>query len=80
MAALEHGDIRQPVLLCEIVGGGEAMPAATDDQDVIRGLRCSIAPGGLPAAMVSNSFTDQGLDGVAGHRALARAAGSGAGG
>jgi hypothetical protein len=38
-ALFDHGDVGDAVLLREVVRGGEAMPAAADDHDVVFLLR-----------------------------------------
>ena len=43
-AALEHGDVRDAVVLREVVGGREAVPAGADDHDVVGPLRVRRAP------------------------------------
>ena len=43
-AALEHGDVGDAVLLREVVGGREPVPAAADDHDLVRVARLRAAP------------------------------------
>ena len=43
-AALEDGDVRDPVELGEVVGRREAVPAAADDHDVVGALRLRVPP------------------------------------
>ena len=43
-ALLQHRDVADPVLLGEIEGGRQPVPAAADDHDVVGGLRLGIAP------------------------------------
>ena len=43
-AALHDRHVRDPVVLREVVGGGEAVPAAADDHDVVGGLWVGVAP------------------------------------
>ena len=47
-AFFDDGDIRQAVVLGEVIGGGEAMAAAADDYDVVAGLGRCVAPSGPP--------------------------------
>src|SRR5258705_10079404 len=56
---LKHGDVGDAVLLCEIVGGREAMPAAADDQYVVFGLWFGRAPLRAPAGMPAERPSDQ---------------------
>jgi len=51
IAALDHRDIGQPVILGEVIGGGEPVSAAPDDDDVIFRLGLRLAPYRLPAAI-----------------------------
>ena len=43
-AAFEHGDVRDPVQLGEVVGGREPVAAAADDHDVVGALRLRVPP------------------------------------
>ena len=43
-ALLEHGDFRQPMLLGQIIGGCEPMPAGSDDDRVVGTFRLGTAP------------------------------------
>ena len=47
-AALEHGHVGDAVILCQVIRGGEAMPAAADDDDVVARLGRGVAPCGRP--------------------------------
>ena len=55
-ALLEHGDIGDAVVAGQVVGGGEPMPAAADDDHVVAGFGLRIAPGALPALMAAQGF------------------------
>ena len=46
---LQHRDIGDPVVLREVVGRRQPVPAAADDDDVIGGLRLRVAPDRRPA-------------------------------
>src|SRR5690606_13411706 len=48
-ALLHHRDIGQPMLPGEVVGSGEAMPAAANDHRLVKGLGLRAAPGAPPA-------------------------------
>ena len=48
IALLQHGDIGNAVFLGEIVGRGQAVPAAADDDDIVGWLRIGLAPCRLP--------------------------------
>ena len=48
IGALEHRDIADAVVLGQIIGGGQAMPAAADDHRVIGALGFGRAPGPRP--------------------------------
>src|ERR1700752_4570593 len=48
---LEHGNVANPVILREVVGGREAVSTSADDHDVVAGLRLRISPRFAPAAM-----------------------------
>ena len=50
-AFFQHRDIGEAVVLGQIVGSGQAMAAAADDNGVIFGFRLRIAPGQFPAAI-----------------------------
>jgi hypothetical protein len=58
-ALLEHGDIRDPVLLGQIVGGGEAVATAADHDDVIGGLGLGLAPGRPPRLVVTERVPEE---------------------
>jgi hypothetical protein len=65
-AALEHGDVGDLVFLGEIVGGGEAVPAAADDDHVVGRLGLRRAPGRGPVLMVRERVSQQAENGIAG--------------
>ena len=69
-AALEHGDVGDPVLLGEVVGGGEPMPAGADDHHVVGRLRLRAAPRRLPVAVAGERVAGQREDRVALHASL----------
>ena len=52
-ALLEHGDVRQAVLLGQVVGSPQAVTAAPDDDGVVVGLRLGLAPLLLPVCACS---------------------------
>ncbi len=43
-ALFQHGDVGHPVVLGQVVGGGQTVSAAADDHDVVGGLGVRIAP------------------------------------
>ena len=51
-ALLDHGDFGHFVVLGQIIGGGEAMAASTDDHRVIFGLGIGRTPGAFPVLVV----------------------------
>ncbi len=57
---LEHGDVGHPVLLGEVIGGGEAVPAAADDHRVVAHLRLRRAPLAAPALMSEGRLRQEG--------------------
>src|ERR1700733_4535392 len=56
---LEHRDIREAVLLREIVRGSQAVAAAADDDRIVARLRLGLAPLRLPAAMTRQAALNQ---------------------
>ena len=50
IGALEHGHIAHPVVLGEVIGGGEAMAAAADDDGIVGALGLRRAPRRAPRA------------------------------
>jgi hypothetical protein len=61
---LQHRDIGQPVLLGEVVGGREPMPAATDDYRVIARLRRRASPCKRPILVIRERIAGKGEDRV----------------
>ena len=55
-ALLQDRDIGEAVLLGEVIGGREPMPAGADDDRVIRRLRLGVAPLLRPAGIVRKSL------------------------
>ena len=58
-ALLDHRDIGDAVLLGQIVGRGQSMPAATDDDDIVFLLGFWATPDLLPVLMVAERMLDQ---------------------
>ena len=71
IALFQHGDVGHPVVLGQVIGGGQAMPAAADDDGVIFGLRRRVAPDGFPALVAEQPFGDDLQTRIA-HRTLSR--------
>jgi hypothetical protein len=65
VAALEHGDVAEPVVLREVVRGRETVPAATDDHDLVRGFQRGRAPGPRPAPVAAQRMAREAEDRVA---------------
>jgi hypothetical protein len=63
-ALLENGDIADVVLAGEVVGGGEPVAAAADNDDVVIGLRSRLAPGRRPVPMAAQRIADERDDGI----------------
>ncbi len=63
-ALLEHRDVGDAVLLGEVVGGRQAMAAATHNHDVVSRLRLGAAPGRGPARMVAQRIARQAEEGI----------------
>src|SRR3546814_2836299 len=59
-ALLDHRDIGDTVLLGEIVGRSQAMPAAADDDDIVIRPRFRRRPLGLPALVAAKRFAGHG--------------------
>ncbi len=59
IALLDHRDIGDAVLLGEIMGGGEPMPAAADDHHVVVRLRLRLAPDRLPVAVAGDRVGEE---------------------
>ena len=74
IALLDHGDIGDAVLLGEIIGGGEAVPAAADDHHVVVRLRLGLAPDRLPVAVAGDRVDEQASERIAHGRDLCAAA------
>src|SRR3546814_888724 len=55
-ALLQHGDVGDAVVLGEVVGGGEPMPAAADDDCVVGRLGRRRAPYALPPAVAGEGI------------------------
>jgi len=64
-ALFQHRDVAQPEFLGEVVGCGEAMSAATDDDDIIFGLRLRLAPDRSPALVAGQPLAEDSQGGVA---------------
>ena len=56
VALLQHRDVGDAVLLREIIGGREPVPAAADDDDVVLGFRLGLAPGRRPARVPAKTL------------------------
>jgi len=68
-ALLEHGDVADAMLLGEVVGGGETVAAAADDDHVVFRAGLRAAPGRRPVAMMGQGVAGEAEDRVAGfHR------------
>ena len=63
-AFLQHRDVADAVLLGEIVGGRQPMPAAADDHDVVGGLGRGVAPGRLPELLAREGVGQDGKERV----------------
>ena len=55
-ALLQHRDVADAVLLGEIVGRRQPVPAAADDHHVVGGLRLGVAPRRLPARLPRSAW------------------------
>src|SRR5262252_1941717 len=58
-ALLEHGDVGEPVLAGEVVGGAESVTAAADDECVVRRFGLGVTPLRLPATLARESPAQQ---------------------
>src|SRR5436853_5596792 len=67
-ALLQDRDIGDAVLLGEIIGGGKPMPAAADDDGLIRGLWIRAAPRLLPTIGEAERVAEEAESGIAGLR------------
>src|SRR5215467_10715224 len=61
---LDHRDIGNAMLLGEVIGRRQAMPAAADDDDVIGRPRLGAAPGLGPVFVVAARVARQAEDGI----------------
>jgi len=69
-ALFQNGDIRHFMVLGEVIGGGQAMPAGPHDHRVILRLRLWRTPGPLPILVVIHGVAGERKDRIAGfHRA-----------
>jgi hypothetical protein len=59
-AALEHGDIRDAMVLGEIIRGRKPVAAAADHDDVVLGFRRGRFPRGRPVAVTRERAAQQG--------------------
>ena len=64
-AFLDHRDFLLAENFRQIMGRGQPVPAAADDDDVVMGLRLRVAPGGRPAFMARQGLFDDFETGVA---------------
>jgi hypothetical protein len=63
-ALLQHGHIGEAMLLGEVIGGGQAMPAAAHDDDVVFRLGIGLAPGRRPVLVAGRGVLQEREDGV----------------
>jgi hypothetical protein len=67
-ALFKHGDIGDAVLLGEVIGGGQPVPATADDDDIVRWLRLRTSPSLRPILVVmEQAVAGQAPDRIAGH-------------
>ena len=59
-ALLDHRDVGQPMVLGQVIGGGEPVPAATDDHGVVGPFRLWLAPHGCPAGLALEGLREDG--------------------
>ena len=64
-ALLDHSDIGDAVVLCQIVGRGEAVSAAADHHRVISRFRFRAAPCRLPAFLAGEALLEERKGGIA---------------
>ena len=60
IALFEHGDVAHSVLFGEIVGSGETVAAAADDDGVVLRARLLLGPSWLPALIATERLADEG--------------------
>lgn len=65
LAALDHCDVGQPVVLREVVGGCQAMAAAADHNRVVAAAPGRMAPCRLPSALAIQALAQQGQSRIA---------------
>ena len=63
----QHGDAVHAMIPGQVVGAGQSMSAAANDDDVVVMSRLRIAPGSTPVGMTSQRMTDQAEDRIFGH-------------
>ena len=56
IALFQHGDVFQPMLLGQVIGRRQPMPAAADDDDIVFGFRFRITPDRPPALVAGQPF------------------------
>jgi hypothetical protein len=59
VALLQDRDIADAVVLGKVVRGGQPVPTAADDHDVVMLLRLRVAPGALPALVAAHRMLEQ---------------------
>src|SRR6185437_9814654 len=64
-ALLDDGDVGDAMIFGEVVGSRQAVPAATDDDDVVGGIRRRAAPCLRPALVVAQRVARQAEDRIA---------------
>ena len=64
----QDGDAADAMLLDQVVGGGEPVAAAADDDHVVSGLRIGTPPGALPILVVGERVPRQAEEGILLHR------------
>src|SRR5690606_9496179 len=62
---LEHRDVSNAVLFGKIISGCQSMPAATDDNRVIGGLRLRVTPGRFPMGVTRKCILNERSEGIA---------------
>src|SRR5439155_25930611 len=66
-ALFQHRDVLDAVLLGEVVGGCQPVPAAADDDHLIARPRRRFAPGRLPGAVPEKRVAGEGEGGISLH-------------